>query len=139
MFWPLNKLIQVSRRETCDRYYVLPLFGFALFVHRLHRDEDKGIYHNHPWSGLSLILGRYLEQRHGEAPKMRWGFHWLPATKHHRIELPWGPVWTIFFHLRRFHKWTVINEAGETIATEPWRAIGGVQSYNPDKNQGELR
>lgn len=130
--WMLS-WFKVSRRDNCDRYYLLNVLGFAVFVHRIHHDEDDGIYRNHPWSGLSIILGRYLEQRHGEAPKVRRWLHWLPATKHHRITLPYGPVWTIFIHMRRSNAWTVVNEAGEVIATEPWRAIGGPTSYNPNR------
>lgn len=126
---------KVSKRENCDRYYIFSLFGFALFVHRIHTDEDVGVYHNHPWSGISLILGRYVEHRHNDRPRIRRLLHFLPATMHHRITLPWGPVWTIFFHFRRSNQWTVINEEGSVIATEPWRAIGGVQSYNPEKGK----
>lgn len=124
-------LFKVSERNTAKRYYVFSLFGFAIFIHRLYKDEEKGVYHNHPWSGISLILGSYLEQRFGEAPKLRRLFHFLPATTHHRLELPNGPVWTIFFHFRRSNKWTVINDNGDVLVEEPWRGIGGITSYKP--------
>lgn len=109
-------LFKVSRRDTCDRYYIFSLFGFALFVHRIHHDEEEGIYHNHPWNGISLILGSYMEQRFGEPLKKRWGLRWVPAKTHHRVE---GSVWTIFFHFRRSNQWTVIDETGRVLATEP--------------------
>jgi hypothetical protein len=130
--------VKVSRRDTCDRYYLISLFGFAVFLHRLHCDEEKGVYHNHPWSGISLIIGSYLEQRYGDRPRIRRLLHFLPATTYHRLELPNGPVWTIFFHFRRSNRWRVINEQGKVMVTEPWRGVEGeVTSYRPPETKQE--
>lgn len=128
-------MFKVSRRENCDRYYIFSLFGFALFVHYIHNDEEKDIYHNHPWSGISFIFGEYLEQRLNEGLKKHSWFHWLPAKTHHRLELPNGPVWTLFFHFRRSNRWTVVNESEKILVTEPWRAIGGTTSYKPEAEE----
>ncbi len=128
--------MKVSRRDNLDRYYLFSRWGFALFLHHVHHDEEPDLYHSHPWSGLSFIFGRYREQRFGEKPKCRWGFHWVPARRHHRVDLPWGPVWTLFFHLRRSNRWEVMDDTGEVISIEPWRAIGGPTSYRPVNHGG---
>lgn len=123
--------MKISKRDTCDRYYIFSLLGFALFIHKLHHDEEIGVYHNHPWSGISIILGSYWEQRFGDILRQRRWFHFLPAKTHHRLELKGKTVWTIFFHFRRCNKWTVIDKNGNILVTEPWRAIGGITSYRP--------
>lgn len=125
-------MFKVSRRDNADRYYIFSLWGFALFVHHIHHSEEKDVYHSHPWSGFSLILGRYLEERCGDRPRIRRLLNFVPASRHHRIELPFGPVWTIFFHFRRTNRWTVVDKEGQTLATEPWRNTeGNITSYRP--------
>jgi hypothetical protein len=94
----LKKLFKYSERDTSVRYYIFNIFGFALFLHYLHSSEEKDIYHNHPWNGISFIFGRYKEQIIGQDLKIRRGFRWVSAKKHHRIEVSFGPVWTLFFH-----------------------------------------
>lgn len=123
--------MKVSRRDNLDRYYVLKLFGFGLFVHRIHHDEEEGIYHSHPWNGVSIILGSYLEERYGEEPKIRRFFNTIKATRFHRVSLPNGPVWSIFIHGKRCNLWAVKNATGRILSTEPWRGIGGRTSYIP--------
>lgn len=126
-------MFRVSRRDTADRYYIFQLWGFALFLHYLHKSEDVGVFHNHPWTGISLILGHYYEQRLGERLKKCYGIRWVPAKVHHRIEIT-KPVWTVFFHFRRSNQWTVVDAKGNTLATEPWRAIGGQTKYYEGKS-----
>lgn len=123
---------EVSRRDNLDRHYILKLFGFGIFIHRIHHDEQEGIYHNHPWHWFSIILGRYIEELPGHPKRVCRFFNSNKATQHHRVELPHGQVWTILFHGRRCNQWSVINSANEVIATEPWRGIGGQTSYNPE-------
>lgn len=128
----LSRLFKVSKRDNADRYYVFSLFGFALFIHRLHNSEEIGVYHSHPWSGISLIFGRYVEERLNDHPRIRRLLHFVKATHPHRIELSYGPVWTLFFHFRRSNRWTVVDRCGNILAIEPWRGVDGkVTSYKP--------
>lgn len=139
----LDRIFRVSKRDNLDRYYLLKLFGFGVFIHYIHDDEDKDVYHNHPWSGLSIIFGSYKEERWKKLrgtinifklikKKCRL-FNWIKAEEHHRVELPNGPVWTLFIHGRRKNQWSVINKQGEIIDVEPWRGIGGRTSYGKNK------
>ena len=125
--------MKVSRRDNCDRYYVLQAFGFGLFVHRMHTDEAEGVFHSHPWSGFSIILGEYTEQYRGEQPRVRRFWNWIRAERFHRVTLPRGPVWSIFFHLRRFNRWAVKSADGTMLVVEPWRTVGGPTAYAPTK------
>lgn len=133
--WLVHEYVKVSRRDTADRYYLVSLFGFALFLHRLHKDEEKNVFHTHPWNAISLIFGYYHEQRMGKKLKVRYGLHFLPANTPHRLELPYGTVWTLFFHFRRFNRWTVRTGDNHIIAVEPWRHIGGPTAYRPDHHR----
>jgi hypothetical protein len=121
--------MKISRRETCDRYYITPkIFGYAVFLHRLHKNEKDGIFHNHPWSGVSLIFGSYLEQRLGESPKVKRFFNFVRGGTHHRIELPNGPVWTLFIHGPKFNRWEVVDKDKKVLDIEPWVDMG-----NPER------
>ena len=126
--------MKISRRETCDRYYITPkIFGCAAFLHRLYKNEREGVYHNHPWSGISIIFGSYLEERRGEQPKLKRFFNFVRAKTHHRIELPNGPVWTLFIHGPKSNRWEVVAKSGQVLDTEPWTDTGNPerQSYSP--------
>lgn len=124
--------MRVSRRDNLDRHYVLQAFGFGLFVHRMHHDEQPDVFHSHPWDGVSLILGTYLEERFGGTPTFRRFFNIIRARRFHRVTLPYGPVWSIFVHGRRCNRWAVKNRTGEILDVEPWRGVGGRTSYAPE-------
>ena len=131
--------MRVSRRDNLNRYYVWQAFGFGLFVHHMHHDEEVDVFHSHPWEGVSVLLGSYLEERFGETPKTRWGLNIIRADRFHRVSLPRGPVWSIFFHGRRRdgHRWSVKNRAGVVLDVEPWRGVGGRTSYKPENGLGD--
>lgn len=123
--------MKISRRENLDRYYLLKLFGFAVFLHRIHHDEKPGIFHTHPWNGFSIIFGSYKEQYLTEEGvtrlfTRRW-FNVVKATIPHRVEVA-QPVWTLFFHGRKCNSWQVIDKTGKVLATEPWEGTN-----NPER------
>ena len=121
--------IKISKRDNLDRYYLLKLFGYGIFLHHIHHSEEAGVYHSHPWNGVSIILGSYREQRLGEPLTSRMFLNLIKAKRFHRVEVD-KPVWSIFFHGRRCNQWQVCNESGEILSTEPWRGIGGKTSYH---------
>jgi hypothetical protein len=129
-------MVKVSRRDNLDRYYLFKLFGFGIFLHWIHHDEDPWLYHNHPWNGISIIFGEYLEERRGKKPILRRYFNFIHAKIHHRVSLPSGPVLTLFIHGRRYNRWSVVDRNGRLVAEEPWRGIGGPTSYNPGAADG---
>lgn len=126
----LERLFLVSKRDNLDRYYIFKLFGFAIFLHRLHHNEHKDVFHNHPWNGFSIIFGKYLEEKTNGSTKLCIGFNWI-GEEPHRIELPYGPVWTLFIHFPRCRQWMVCDRSGNIIDIEPWRGVGGRTSYIP--------
>jgi hypothetical protein len=122
--------MKVSRRDNLDRYYLLKLFGYGIFFHHIHHDEDKDVFHNHPWNGISIIFGSYREERYMQGKKLRRFFNLIKATRFHRVEIS-KPVWTLFIHGRKCNHWQVMNRAGKILDTEPWEGIGGRTSYKP--------
>lgn len=110
-------------------------FGCGLFVHRIHHSDPVGTYHSHPWSGLSIIFGRYKEIFPGEhylggcaeyVAERRF-FNWVRAGRHHRVVVD-KPVWTLFFHLRKSNQWEIIDDKGNKVEA-PWEGDKGHKSY----------
>ena len=131
LHWILSKLCKVSKRDTIHRYYVLKILGWAIFIHHHLKSEDEGIYHTHPWDGLSIMFGSYMEQKLGDKLRKKRIFNRVKATTPHRVDLHNGPMWTIFIHQTRYNRWAVFNEAGEKVDEEPWRGVEGERTkYN---------
>jgi hypothetical protein len=122
---------KVSKRDNLDRYYLIKLFGYGVFLHKIHHDEPNS-YHNHPWHGFSIVFGSYNEefQEAGVSRIVRY-FNKINAFKHHRVTLLNGKsVWTLFVHGKRCNKWNVIDKNGNILSEEPWRGIGGRTNYS---------
>ncbi len=132
----LNKL-KKSQGASIDRYYLFKLFGFGAFLHNIHDSDPEGLYHSHPWSGVSIIFGGYVEEKRGSYPGKRFGsdvfrrrkrfINFVSAKTHHRVIVS-KPTWTLFIHLRKSNKWSIINDAGETV-TQPWEGSVGYKDY----------
>jgi len=115
--------MKVSRRDNLDRYYLVSWRGWALFAHHIHHDERPNVYHSHPWSWVSLILGCYNDHRIGAPPRRAWLFNWCKAGEPHRVTLPRGPVWSLCLHVPRSVRWAVFDAAGKILEIEPWRGV----------------
>lgn len=126
-------MVRVSRRDTLDRYYLLKLFGFGLFLHKIKQSDPVDTLHSHPWNWISFIFGSYTEHRLGEKRTVRRFVNSIKGEVPHRVELTQGPVWTILFHGRRCNEWGVFDLEGNLLDTEPWRGVGGRTSYRPDE------
>jgi hypothetical protein len=125
--------MKISRGESLDRYYLLKLFGFGIFLHKIHSRDPEGFYHNHPWNGISFIFGEYLEEKIYDRFKFsladrKW-WNYIDGT-HHNVSPIFGPVWTLFIHWPRCRQWTVVNDRYEVVATEPWRGDVGLKDYS---------
>ncbi len=124
--------MRVSRRDNLDRYYLFKVFGYGVFVHYIHHDEERNVYHTHPWNAISFILGSYTEERLEIGVRTVRFLNVINAVVPHRVVLPNGPVWSLVIHGPRYNKWGVFNGNGKALDVEPWRGVGGRTSYNPD-------
>lgn len=119
--------MKVSKRENCDRYYLFQRFGIGVFLHKIHTDEQKDVFHTHPWNGISFVFGSYNEQkiRGGmvENPKKVSFFNLLKAKTPHRIEVGDKPVWTLFIHGKKCNKWGVFDKNGNQTGSELWDGL----------------
>lgn len=121
--------LKVSRGDSLDRHYIVKALGCGIFIHRIHHSDPVGVYHNHPWSGLSIIFGHYDESyqtRPGRWLRKR-GLNWIEAGRHHNVHID-KPVWTVFLHLPKSNKWEIVTEAGAKV-TAPWEGAEGKKSY----------
>lgn len=129
---PLLKL-RVSRGKSLDRFYLFKLFGFGVFLHRIHGSDPENVWHSHPWDGLSLILGSYREHVYEtDSWYLRRLFNWVVADKHHRVQLHRGPIWTIFCHLPKRNQWSIIR-GGEKVHGH-WEGEQGYKDYEEKVN-----
>lgn len=136
--------MKVSKGASLDRYYLFKLFGFGVFIHKIHHSDPEGLYHSHPWNGVSLILGKYKEYFQDDAncvlyrhwvqgaPKdghhPRYLINFIRGSRHHRVVVS-RPTWTLFFHLRKSNQWSIVNRKGEVISDEPWEGDTGYKDY----------
>jgi hypothetical protein len=111
--------VRLSSRDSIDRYYLLRLGGWGLFLHRIKRSDPGQIMHTHPWSWASVILGQYRETRPQQATRRRFLWNWCPFGAPHRVEVD-RPVWTLLLHGPRRGPWSVTNDSGVVLETEPW-------------------
>lgn len=123
--------MKISRGDSLDRFYLIKLFGFGVFLHRIHHSDPEGVFHSHPWNGVSLILGEYFEQYPKSGMLRRRGFNFIRAVNFHRTVVA-KPVWTVFFHGRKCNKWSVWKD-GRTVQT-PWEGDKGHKSYTQALN-----
>ena len=132
-----------------ERWAIIETKWFALYVHKIHK-EDKDYYlHSHPWNYISLILkGAYVE---AHSPKFldepvkgfMWpqftyrGFpfflSWSNTERVHKIQrIVNGPVTTLFFVWGKTNEWfyqtefcrlspETYREIKNTTGIEEWR------------------
>lgn len=124
-----------------ERYYLLGLFGWHVYLHRfVDSDPDRGL-HDHPWGrALSLVLSGGYEEIRGiggsaEATRSRFirpgSLNRLRGEDLHRVVLRGGrPVWTLFMHGPRRKGWgflqdgvyrAMARDAGEFRHRDWWR------------------
>lgn len=126
-------MLKISRGESLDRYYLLKFLGYGIFLHKIHHSDPPNLYHNHPWDGVSIIFGSYIEHRIGKywpfkTKSVRYGINWITGT-HHRVEIGEQPVWTLFIHWPRCRRWTIVDNEFKVVAVEPWRGDVGHKDY----------
>ena len=142
----LDYFFPSSKKDNLERWYVLKIGHYALFIHRALRTDDPDVFHTHPWNGLSFIIGGYREEvlefelDGGEEyvdtkTQSRRFINYVRAKTPHRVELTNGPVWSIFIHGPRCNQWGVFNRKGELVEEEPWRGISPARK-NYDKDKG---
>ncbi|MGE5154701.1 MAG: hypothetical protein ACM3ST_11875 [Bdellovibrio bacteriovorus] len=98
-----------------ERYYLLGVLGWHLYLHRfVDSDPDRGL-HDHPWDrALSLVLVTGYDEirsdpRGGAATRRSlgpWRLNWLRGDDFHRVVLrPGQTAWTLFLHGPRTKGW----------------------------------
>lgn len=112
--------IERSKKTGTHRYYVLRGERASLFVHRIVESDKPGVYHTHPWEGLSFHIRPYIEETAGGRHRRRF-LHRIHGQIPHRVEVD-RPVWTLFLHGRRRYTWGYFDSSGNPLTqTDPWR------------------
>jgi len=128
----LGRLLPVSRKGSIHRFYVRRAGDdgrWGLFIHRSVRSDEPEVFHNHPWSGLALILGSYVEETPDSAPRRVRILNVVGHRRSHRVEID-QPVWTVFLHFRRRGggSWWFHDRVGKRLGA------GGVPWRGPDES-----
>lgn len=61
----LGRVLRASRKGSIHRFYLRRAGDegrWGLFIHRIMQDDDKEVFHNHPWDGIALVFGSYFEE-----------------------------------------------------------------------------
>jgi hypothetical protein len=111
------------REDYLERFHLISLGGWALFLHCFWADDQDG-FHDHPWPSASFILtGGYYEDGPGRLePVWRQPFsvRFMTSENLHRVFLRpehVGATWTLFAHARRCRPWGFLDPQ-----TGKWRA-----------------
>lgn len=125
----LGRLLPVSRKGSIHRFYVRRAGDegrWGLFVHRIVRSDEPEVFHNHPWDGVALVLGSYVEETPEVPPRRIRIVNRIGHRRSHRVEID-RPVWTVFLHFRRRDggSWWFHDRAGNRMDVggtgNPWR------------------
>ena len=137
--------IRGSNERAKDEYMTrtvfprLPLIGWGVMLHEIHRPDADPHEHNHPWKWfLSIVLrGGYVESRNSDPPiKVPGGwlantqlhvvrrFNWKTNKDFHRIACLLGTsVWTIVITGPRVQEWGFYTQGGVV----PWKKYLGIE------------
>lgn len=96
-FGPFELIVDSRGSGVLDRWVLRCPLGSVRVHHILKSDVDRD-FHDHRFDWLGLILRRgYIEHSPNAPPRV---YRFLSLVRHraedvHRLELPWGPAWTI--------------------------------------------
>lgn len=113
------------------RVYLGHLGGWRLYLHRFVTSDGDRWLHDHPFSGLALVLsGGYTEEvlpalGDTSCQRRRYWCNWIPGRRIHRIASVRPDTWTLFVHGRHRKHWGFL----EPIETEDGSLA--LMYYNP--------
>ena len=121
--WLRVRFIDVDGKPYLERYLILQLFGYGVFLHRFVSQDGERHLHDHPWAwsvGIP-ICGGYIEERFtrfdsriGICTEPRsvglLSFNWLGVNSLHRIASVRRNTWTLFAHSRRVKHWGFVEQ-----------------------------
>lgn len=108
-----NWVIGGAENPYLLRWYVIPRNRFFnIYIHYFLRSDDDRALHDHPWVNLSVLLeGCYIEHTIAAGGihyrELRCAGDWKLRTPRsaHRIELAYGPCWTLFITGPKVREW----------------------------------
>lgn len=106
------------------RFYILKVFGYAVFLHIIFRSDEDRFLHDHPWNFWSLILKNGYDEElfvtpgFTDSPTYRRPIRVGNLVRHkaedaHRLHLLDGqPTWSLFIHGQRRRIWGFHTDSG---------------------------
>ncbi len=90
------------------------------YLHHIHRSDAKDVWHDHPWSFISIVLWRGYVEFTPTGRKRIWPgmVIYRPAAWKHRLELT-RPAITLVFAFGRSKEWGFF--VGNSEKRIPWR------------------
>ncbi len=108
------KVISRDGDPYMERYYLLRVGPYALFLHRFWRSDPDGV-HDHPWNFWRLIVRGYYHEQSLDGILRRYNagnLMFSQAERMHAVRIAddmRGEVWTLFFHGKRWRAWGFIT------------------------------
>jgi hypothetical protein len=103
------------------RFRLLDSRRLGIKIHQICRSDQSELFHDHPWSFVSLTLSRrrYTQIRLDESALQtvdRSRVRRVHATERHRIDVSGGrPCWTLVIHGPRNNEWRFYDRAGHEV------------------------
>lgn len=96
-----------------ERWRILNVWLFAIYIHKIYRSDEDIHQHSHPWIFFSKILtGGYIEQRGGRGDLMTQGSWTIMKPKeYHKITVI-KPTTSFVITGPRLHKWGYMTSEG---------------------------
>jgi len=107
-----------------QRYAIIETHKWALYIHRIYKEDKDEHLHSHPWNFMSVILwGAYIEQYAPEYNRMRvkceGSFSKADRNYFHKIvDILRGPVTTLFFTWGTHQPWHYWVKGEKVESTE---------------------
>lgn len=101
------------------RVYLASWRGWRLYLHRFISADGERWVHDHPFSGVAVILrGGYDEAvvralGAGEQIRRRRWWNRIPDHRLHRIVSVLPGTWTLFVHGRHRHRWGFLQPVSD--------------------------
>lgn len=110
---PPDLIIDGGNGPQTLRWHLFRWRGIQVALHRwLQSDSDRAL-HDHSAGNISILLtGRYREWfshawEHTPRYRIRWPLipYYRAGDVPHRVQLRWGPVWTLWIRFKPWKEW----------------------------------
>ena len=129
-----QKAKEIRSREGAlhfERYAIIETFLFAVYLHKIHKEDQDLHLHSHPWNFVTIVLkGSYRELgEHGESLKKVGTVSSMSRNRFHKIATVFDkPVTTLFLTFGKHKPWHYLVD-GSKIESDEYRKLKHLSGF----------